>query len=133
MADNEKTTLEKLSDSTRRILRKYGDDVKGNLDLITQKMGSRGASALRSASAEKLNQRTGEYAKGWKHDFRQTRRTAKTTIFNEHYSLPHLLEHGHVTRNGTGRTFGRTPGHEHIAPVADQLEADFEREVLSKL
>lgn len=128
-----RTTIENLERDVSKILEEYRDDVQRNLDLITQQMGQKGAQALRRQSRSVLKQRTGEYAKGWKHEFRQTRRYSKTTIFNEHYSLPHLLEHGHVTRNGTGRVFAPTPPHEHIAPVADMLESTYVREVVSKL
>lgn len=115
------------------ILNEYGDDIKANLDTITKKSGAEGAKALRRKSREVFQSKDGEYAKGWKYEFRKTRRYAKTTVFNEHYSLPHLLEHGHVSRNGTGRTFGQVPGREHIQPVADDLVETFEREVVSKL
>ena len=50
-----------------------------------------------------------------------------------HYRLTHLLEYGHVTRNGTGRVFQPTPGHEHIAPIAEEITQTFVKEVQSKL
>lgn len=125
-----KTDLEK---SAKRILKGYGEDVRKNLDGITKKMGRAGARALKKSSREKLKERTGEYAKGWTYAHRKTRRYSTTTIYNEHYSLPHLLEHGHVTRNGTGRTFGETPGHKHIKPVEEDIVNTYQREVLDKL
>lgn len=124
------TTIEK---AVTRILKDYGDDVARNLDIITKKMGAAGARALRRKSRQVLKPRTGKYAKGWTHGFRKTRRIARTTIYNEHYSLPHLLEHGHATRNGTGRVFADTPGHEHIRPVEEELVATYQREVIDKL
>ena len=58
--------------------------------------------------------------------------------FNHWFSLGGMFDGSgvswdNVTRNGKGRTFPRTPAHEHIAPVADELAEAFEREVLSKL
>ena len=128
-----KTTIDKLGDAVAKVLSEYEDDIRRNLDIITRRMGQKGAEALRRKSKEVLKLRTGEYAKGWKYAYRKTRRAAATTIYNEHYSLPHLLEHGHVTRNGTGRTFADTPAHEHIAPVEEALVNAYEQEVLSKL
>ena len=128
-----KIPLSQLSDAISGILNEYGDDIQTNLDIITKKMGAKGAQTLRKESRQKFPNGTGEYAKGWKYEFRQTKRYAKTTIFNEHYGLPHLLEHGHVTRNGTGRVYAPTPAHEHIKPVAEKLVEIFEREVMNKL
>jgi hypothetical protein len=54
-------------------------------------------------------------------------------IYNEHPGLPHLLEYGHVSRNGTGRTYGEVPGHEHIQPVEEEMVRDFERKVVEAL
>ncbi len=124
-----KTDMEKAA---KRILKGYGEDVQRNLDTITKRMGRAGARALRKKSQETLKG-TGEYARGWTYAHRKTRRYSKTTIYNEHYSLPHLLEHGHVTRNGTGRTFADTPGHEHIRPVEEDVVKTYQKEVLDKL
>jgi len=61
------------------------------------------------------------------------RLSTTVTIYNDHPALPHLLEYGHVTRNGTGRTYAPTPAHAHIAPVEKELVETFEREVVAKL
>lgn len=125
-----KTAIDKLAANVGKILEEYAGEISDNLDAITQQMGQKGAQALRQSSKEKLKQHTGEYAKGWKYEFRQTKRMkmGTTTIYNEHYSLPHLLEHGHAKRGG-----GRVPGHPHIAPVADELVETYQREVIEKL
>ena len=130
-----KTAIDKLTQSVGKILEDYAEDIQGSLDLITKQMGQKGAQALRQSSRDNLNKQTGEYAKGWTYAFRQTKRMkqGKTTIYNEHYSLPHLLEFGHVTRNGTDRTFPRTPAHPHIAPIAEALAEAYQREVIDKL
>lgn len=130
-----KVPIDKLADAVSGVLEEYKSDIRQNLDIITQRMGAKGAQALRAESRRVLRKRTGEYAKGWKYAYHKGRlkRDSTTTIFNEHYSLPHLLEHGHATRNGTGRTYAPTPAHEHIAPIEEQLVNTYEREVLSKL
>lgn len=127
-----KTALDKFSAAVGGILARYGEEIQDNLADIVTEMGKKGAQAMRDQSRQALGG-SGEYAKGWKVQIDRQRLSAGAVIYNEHAGLPHLLEHGHVTRNGTGRTYPRTPGHEHIAPVEEQLVETFEREVRSKL
>ena len=129
----QKTPVDELADAISRILKGYEDDIDSNLAVITQKMGTKGAKALKKSSDKAFPNGTGEYSGHWEYKFRKTRRYAKTTIFNERYSLPHLLEHGHATRNGDGREYPPTPGREHIAPIAKELVETYEQEVVSKL
>lgn len=126
-----KTAIAKLDEAIAKILNEYAGEVAENVGEIAAQMGKKGAQALRQKSQQTVNGT--EYAKGWKSQTETTRTGTTAIIYNEHPGLPHLLEYGHVTRNGTGRTFPRTPAHEHIAPVADELAETFEREVLSKL
>lgn len=133
-----KTPVEKLNEAIGKILEDYGEDIKDNVAQIATEMGKKGAQALRAKSREvfpvnKSHEITGEYAKGWAYRAERGRLATKVTIYNEHPALPHLLEYGHVTRNGTGRTYAPTPAHEHIQPVADELIETFEREVASQL
>lgn len=133
-----KTALEKLNESIASILQEYADNVVENVGEIATEMGKKGAQALRNKSREtfpvdKSRKITGEYAKGWKYQVAKKRLNTTVTIYNDHPALPHLLENGHVSRNGTKRTFGRVPGYEHIKPVADELIETYEKEVLSKL
>jgi hypothetical protein len=39
------------------------------------------------------------------------------------------LEHGHVTRNGTNRSYDDTPAHVHIAPVEEELITYFQKQI----
>lgn len=127
-----KTPIDKLNEAISKMLSEYEGQIAGNLGEIVENMGKKGAQALKQKSRESVNG-SGEYAKGWKSQTTQGRTGATAVIYNDHPGLPHLLEYGHVTRNGTGRTFPRTPAHEHIAPVADEIAETFEKEVLAKL
>ncbi|MBR7187094.1 MAG: hypothetical protein IKD53_00915 [Clostridia bacterium] len=126
-----KLALDKLNEAIAGILNEYAGEIAGNVGEIAAQMGQKGAQALRQKSRETVD--GSEYAKGWKSQTETGRTGTTAIIYNDHPGLPHLLEYGHVTRNGTGRTFPRTPAHEHIAPVADELTETFEREVLSRL
>lgn len=128
-----KTAIDQLNDAIGDILSEYADDVATHVAEVAEQMGKKGVQALRRESRAKLKSRTGKYSRGWKLKVDRGRLNTTATIYNDHYSLPHLLEHGHVSRNGTKRTFGEVPGHEHIKPVADELVETFQREVVDKL
>lgn len=127
-----KTALDKFSAAINQMLSDYEEDVQANLGTIVSQMGKKGAKALQNQSKQELGG-TGEYAKGWKCQTDQTRRGTTVTIYNDHPALAHLLEHGHVTRNGTNRVYTQTPAHVHIEPVEENLVRTFEREVRAKL
>lgn len=124
-----KTPIDKLNEAISGILAQYEGEVSENVGKIAEDIGKQGVKALRRASPRG----SGRYARGWKTQVERGRLKTTVTIYNEHPGLPHLLEHGHVSRNGTGRTFGEVPGREHIQPVADELVQTFEREVVAKL
>lgn len=127
-----KCAVTKMNENILKMLEQYNGDIQGNLTEIVKGFGQKGVQALKSNSRAKLGG-SGEYARGWKYTLDDNRISPKVTLHNKNYRLPHLLEHGHVTRNGTGRTYGRTPAHEHIAEVEQELIQQFETEVKSKL
>lgn len=118
------TPVERLQADIQKILEQYVDEVERTSAECVKKVAQKGAKALRSASPRQ----SGQYASGWSTKTEISRTDAVSIIYNKAKpGLPHLLEHGHVTRNGTGRTFGRTPAHEHIAPIETEIIEEFER------
>lgn len=128
-----KTPAAKLAEAIGDILAEYNESVIGNVAEIAKAMGNKGVQALKSSSRGAFPSGTGEYARGWAMDVAQGRVGTSVLIFNKHPGLPHLLEYGHVTRNGTERVFGNTPGRAHIEPIESELIDTFQREVASKL
>lgn len=128
MSQTVKTPLEKLDKAISKILADYADDISANADEITVKMGQKGAAALRQESAADFGG-TGRYAKGWTYKVDQHRLYTEVIIYNKTPGLPHLLEHGHLMRNGRRWT----PKKQHIGPIEEQLVSQYEKEVLAKV
>ena len=129
-----KTPIEQLNKAVMGMLSEYAGEVGENLGKITEEIGKKGRQALRKESREKLQSHSGKYAKGWQVKVEKGRMKTTATIYNEHYSLPHLLEYAHDVKNRkNGPVLGQTKPHPHIEPVEKELVELFEREVLKKL
>lgn len=126
-----KVTVNNLQDAIKDILDDYGDQVYENLEEITQRIGKKGVEAVRNSSKEAFSGKV--YASGWGMTVEKNRLYTSVIIHNKKQAgLAHLLEHGHVKANGTGR-YGQWSGVEHLLPVEEKLVDEFESEVVSKL
>ena len=131
-----KVTLDSLEAEIKGILDEYGNKVRSNLTEITKAVTKQGVQALKSESKAKFgttSKRKKKYANTWTSSMETTRVSAQGTLYNTQPGLPHLLENGHVSRNGTGRTFGIVKGREHISSVENELETVFMREIEKRL
>lgn len=128
MSRTVKTPLEKLDKAIMKILDDYSDEISKNADEVVIKIGQKGAAALRQESAADFGG-TGRYAKGWTTQVDRHRLYTDVIIYNRTPGLPHLLEHGHLMRNGRRWI----PPKQHIEPIENELVEQLEREVLAKL
>lgn len=123
-----KSPMEKFASDIEKILEEYGDDIQGNLEDITKEMGKKAAQAVKNSAKQSVNGK--DYASGWTSQVETTRLSCTATVYNKKLpGLAHLLEHGHVIRNGTGRTFGTTKAYEHIAPVEEEVIETYQKEI----
>lgn len=126
-----KVTIDNLGSEIKKILDEYAGNVDENVDEITKKVGKKGAQTLKNESLAKFKdskKHKKRYGQTWTSKAEKKRLYTTVTIYNSQPGLPHLLEYGHASRNG-----GRVMGQEHISPVEQQLIAEFEREVRSKI
>lgn len=131
-----KVTVDKLGSAIRDILNEYQGSVVNDIGLITREVTKKGVQALKTESRAtfgQVPQRKKKYANTWTATTLTGRYSTQGTIYNTQPGLPHLLENGHVCRNGTGRKFDDVPGRVHIAKVEKELVESFERELKGRL
>ena len=111
-----------LSDTISEMLEEYGDQVYEVVGECIDEVSEEAADRLRAVNQFR-RVASGAYAGSWTNEKLQSKPLVVTRAVHnvEHYRLTHLLEKGHVVRNGTGRNNGkqRTDAFPHIAPVND--------------
>lgn len=101
------------------ILDEYTAEVDEAVGKAVTKTANEAVSELKQGKGG-FNNRT--YSRGWTKKVIKHRLYSEAVVYNKtHGHLTHLLEFGHVTRNG-----GRTRAYPHIAPVNDQVGEMFE-------
>ena len=120
-----------LDSTIEKILADYGEDAYKVLDQSVDRVAEEATNKLRA-----VNFKTGgEYSASWVNDKEPSGRFATKRIVHneEHYRLTHLLEKGHVVKNGrsriTGLAYGHANAYPHIAPVEEWAKAELPREV----
>lgn len=109
------------------ILNDYSKDIQEAITKEAQKVAKEGQAKLKSTSPKnkKNTIHKGKYAKGWKVKTEKGRGFVKCTIHNTtDYQLTHLLENGHLTRNGR-----KTTPIKHIEPVHDECCNNYQKGV----
>ena len=120
-------TPEQFEAAITEILQEYDLQVPEQVLEAVTLVSKQGANLVKSNSG--MFGGTGKYRGGWTSTIEPGRMSAKGTIHNSRVpGLPHLLEFGHATRSGK-RVAGRT----HIAPVEQQIIAQFEAELERRL
>ena len=125
-----------LEKTLKEVLKEYGDQCYEVLNDCVKDVAQEAEEKLQSVR-HFARDTSGEYSRSWTITEEPTARLkTKLVIHNQdHYRLTHLLENGHVSRNGTGRTFGFVKAYPHIAPVNDwarQKLPELVKERLSK-
>lgn len=106
--------------------RKYTEEITEKVFTEVQKIGMETVSEVKSLSPvyngnnKKLTK--GAYKRGWICTVDQSREKIQVTVHNKKYQLVHLLELGHLLKNGTGRVYGEVPPKEHVETAETHAE-----------
>ena len=111
---------EDLGNAIQDAITDYIENVRADLDVNLKGVAQKATRELKKGGSYK--EKTGDYTKGWTVTTTQGENIGGThdvfVVNNRRKAqLTHLLEHGHVSRNG-----GRVKAYPHIAQVDQQVE-----------
>ncbi len=114
-----KVKPEQLDEAIRGQLETYNAEITKNINENLKEVAETTAETLKKGGTYK--ERTGKYTPDWSVTARKAVSVTKGEQYSvhnrKHYQLTHLLEKGHVTRNGR-----RTRTFEHILPAEQAAE-----------
>ena len=118
--------IDDMTDEIMRHLERYAElaalDVKEAVSVT--------AKECRKEISKNAPRDTGQYAKTWRTKVTAENAVSRTvTVYSSAYQLVHLLEHGHITRNGTGRTQAQP----HVAPAEEHAGTALEERIRTML
>lgn len=106
------------------ILNDYADDIQESISSEAQIIAKQAVADLRVSSPKRP--KSGKYAKGWTVNTKKGRDTIQCIVWNsKHWRLTHLLENGHINRDGKTRTSAI----KHIAPVEKKCVEEYTNNV----
>lgn len=113
--------IDDLASAITQEMKNYTEDVSEGIEKEALKTANEARDELKQTSPKN----TGEYADGWSRKKTGRGDEVGHTVYNkEKPQLTHLLEDGHLNRDGS-----RTPGQKHIEPVEEKYNQLFEKRV----
>lgn len=121
---SEKVKPENLQNVIMDYLNNYREDIQEDVVEATDTITKKAMDELKQSSRDKfkLHGRDNSYYSGWSTKIQKKGKLKyHKVIWNKtNYQLTHLLEFGHVTRNG-----GRTRAIPHIRPIEQKYNVEF--------
>jgi hypothetical protein len=120
-----------LQKEISKLLEKYGEDVKGKTKAVALAVAKKTAQTLKASGA--FRDRTGAYRKSFKQQpiDASISNAAGAVVYAAGIggSIGHLLEHGHMSRDGTKRVNANP----HWQDAAEQAAREFEGELTKEI
>lgn len=122
---SKKVDVDELQKALMEYLEDYEEDIFDGVKQVTDSLTKDAVNELKSLQEPRL---TGDYARGWTKQSKKQNKNQRYTvkIHNKtNYQLTHLLEFGHIKRNGTDRV----KGIEHIRPIEEKYKKLYGEEI----
>lgn len=122
------TSPENLVAAMVAACQEYTDEVKEKVSEGLIKIGEEAVDEIKTIapvySGDDKKVKKGAYRRSWKYRIGKERGAIKVTVHadGQQYRLTHLLENGHVLRDGTGRQVGKVEPIPHISIVNANAE-----------
>lgn len=118
-----KINYDELQQELQKYLTEYGEDIQEDVEETTDETTKAARAELRQTSPRSGRKRKDPYYRGWSTKIQKKGRYkySKVVWNRTNYQLTHLLEFGHVTRNGTGWV----PPQPHIRQVEEKYRVKF--------
>lgn len=128
-----KVSPDQLGKAILQELETYTEEVERKVATAVIYAGNEGAKDLRATTDKGVNTWK-VYPKGWTTENKRRKGKQTSEIHNKtKYRLTHLLENGHVIKNGTGRTYGEVKPYPHIADVDTKTVDLLEKKILEAI
>ena len=117
-------------------LNDYTDNVRIKVDEAVGEIARESQKKLRATTGAEGSNVWRKYPTGWTTKSTRRKGYRKEEVWNaRHYRLTHLLEHGHVVKNDTGRNNGRqkTRSFKHIGPINDKAQEELEKRIVEAI
>lgn len=120
---SDKVQVNELSEYFKNYFNSYCDDITEDVIEITDQVTEDAKNELKDKSPRGRGKRRNPYWRGWSVKLQKKGKLKyQKVVWNRtNYQLTHLLEFGHVTRNGTGWVKSEP----HIREVEDKYKVKF--------